>query len=615
MAFRYLFIFAVLFAHQSIVSAQIDWEKIPVVILNDKSHKYDPESAALLFEDRSAGLGFDQIMDSLPKFKINPSGKINLGPSTAAIWCVFRLKNTTNEKWFIEMGESYVDEIDMYAINDSDEVQQIETGLFRKNNPKAVKVNHYLFPLNLSINEEKMFLIRAKSTSVLNLPLVVGTLQTHYEINHKKDFIFGLYFGLILALSIYNFFVFISIKDITYLFYVFYINFLGATVSWLKGYSPEFLNFLPPQVNHGNSNATLSILFLILFTHFFLNIKTMAPQLKKVEIVFFGFNFIGLVINILGFYHIGFYFVMLWVVLFSLPYVLGFGIYAMKKGFRPAGFYILGFSVFALGDFIFMLNENAILPQNFLTHYSLQIGSSIEAMILSFALANKLNSFKLEKEQTQALALASANKFSKELIETQENERKRIAGELHDSVGQSLSLIKNKIALLAKGLDKRNSLSELNDVVSNTIQEVRSISYGLRPFHLDILGLTQSIKSLVEDVAESSDTTFNMTVENIDHLFSKEAEIHIFRIIQECLNNISKHSKATQAIVKITHSDKYVRILIEDNGIGIDNYNGESGLGLRGIRERVNFLNGTIEIDNKEPTGTSIGISIEETNL
>jgi len=150
-------------------------------------------------------------------------------------------------------------------------------------------------------------------------------------------------------------------------------------------------------------------------------------------------------------------------------------------------------------------------------------------------------------------------------------------------------------------------------VVSNTIQEVRSISYGLRPFHLDILGITQSIKSLVEDVAESSDTNFNMTVENIDHLFSKEAEIHIFRIIQECLNNISKHSKATQAIVKITHSVKYVRILIEDNGIGIDNYNGESGLGLRGIKERVNFLNGTLEIENNEPTGTSIRISIGET--
>jgi signal transduction histidine kinase len=337
----------------------------------------------------------------------------------------------------------------------------------------------------------------------------------------------------------------------------------------------------------------------------------MAPQLKKIEVVYFVFNFIGLIINILGFYRIGIYFVMLWVVIFSLPYVLWFGINAIKKGFRPAGFYILGFSIFALGDFIFMLHENAILPQNFLTHYSLQMGSSFEAMILSFALANKLNSFKLEKEKTQALALARANKFSKELIETQENERKRIAGELHDSVGQSLSLIKNKIILLQKGLNKGNPLAELNEVVSKTIQEVRSISYGLRPFHLDVLGLTQSIKSLVEDVSDSSNIDFSINIENIDNLFSKEAEINIFRIIQECLNNISKHSKATQAAVSITHSGEYVEFLIRDNGTGIVNQNGESGMGLIGIKERVNFLNGKLEIGNNEPKGTSVRIIVD----
>ena len=277
--------------------------------------------------------------------------------------------------------------------------------------PKAVKVNHFLFPLNIGFNEEKTIFIRAKSTSILKLPLLIAKAQTHYERNQKKDFIFGLYFGLILALSIYNFFVFISIRDVTYLFYVFYINFVGVTVSWLKGYSPEFLNFLPPQINHGNISAALSFLSLILFTHFFLNIKTLAPKLKKFEIIFFTFNFIALVINALGFYHIGFYFIMVWVILFNLPFVLWFGINAIKKGFRPAGFYILGFSFFTLGDFIFMLSENAILPQNFLTNYSLQIGSSLEALVLSFALANKLNAFKRDKEKTQTLALSSGKKI------------------------------------------------------------------------------------------------------------------------------------------------------------------------------------------------------------
>ena len=611
MIFRYLFVFILLVGHFSFIRAQSSAKKIPIIILNNSKQEYSLETWALIYEDQSASLNFDQIRKKYSEFKINPSGKINLGPSSSTIWCVFKLKNKTNDKWFIEMGESYIDEVDMYVINDSGKVHHIETGLFRKTHPEAVKVNHFLFPLDLGSNEEKTFFISAKSTSILKLPLLIGTAQTHYERNQKKDFIFGLYFGLILALSIYNFFVFVSIRDVTYLFYVFYINFIGVTVSWLKGYSPEFLNFLPPQINHGNVSATLSFLFLILFTHYFLNINTLAPKLKKIEIISFSFNTIALIINILGFYHIGFFFILAWVILLSLPYVLWFGFTAIKKGFRPAVFYILGFSFFTLGDFIFMLSENAILPQSYLTNYSLQIGSLLEAMVFSFALANKLNSFKRDKEKTQTLALAQTKKFSQELIETQENERKRIAGELHDSVGQSLSLIKNKIALIKKGIDKRDSLNELSDVVSNTIQEVRSISYGLRPFHLDILGLSQSIKSLIEDVSDSSDADFTMNIEDIDNLFSKEAEINLFRIVQECLNNISKHSKASLANVTIRRFDNLVEIMVNDNGIGIVNNNGNSGLGLIGIKERVNFLNGKLEIDQNKPKGTSIKISIE----
>jgi signal transduction histidine kinase len=614
MIFRYLLVLLLVVGQLSFARAQSPAGKVPVIILNNSSQEYSPEISALIYEDKSASLNFDQIRNRLSEFKINPAEKINLGPSSSAIWCVFKLESKTDDKWFIEMGESYVDEIDMYSIDNSGKVQHIETGLFRKAHPQSVKVNHFLFPLNLGFNEEKTFFIRAKSTTILKLPLLIGTAQTHYERNQKRDFIFGLYFGLVLALSIYNFFVFISLRDVTYLFYVLYINFLGATVSWLKGYSPEFLNFLPPQISHGNVSAALSILFLILFTHYFLNIDTLAPKLKKFEIIFSAFNFITLMINVLEFYHIGFYFILAWIILFSLPYVLWFGINAIKKGFRPAGFYILGFSIFTLGDFIFMLGENAVLPENFLTNYSLQIGSSIEAMVLSLALANKLNSFKREKERAQMRALARANRFSRELIETQENERKRIASELHDSVGQSLSLIKNKITLLQKGLDKSNSLTELNEVVSNTIQEVRSISYGLRPFHLDILGLTQSIKSLVEDVSGSSDIDFTMNIGNIDNLFSKEAEINIFRIVQECLNNISKHSKASVADVTISRSDQLVEITVNDNGIGIVNSNGDSGLGLIGIKERVNFLNGKLEIGRNKPHGTLIKISIVEMN-
>ena len=117
---------------------------------------------------------------------------------------------------------------------------------------------------------------------------------------------------------------------------------------------------------------------------------------------------------------------------------------------------------------------------------------------------------------------------------------------------------------------------------------------------------------MVEDISDSSDIDLTMNIENIDNLFSKEAEINIFRIIQECLNNISKHSKASMANVTIIHSDKRVEINVSDNGVGIVNSNGDSGLGLIGIKERVNFLNGKLEIGKNEPNGTSVKISIED---
>lgn len=589
------------------VLQKANYEMAPLLVLNNAKQAYNPETKILLFEDKTGHLSFEQIKDSISKFKIIETKTISLGTTTSAIWCIVRVKNIAGGSWFFDIGEPYVDHIDVYSFNKAGDIVHNKTGFIRNYYNRLMKVNCNLLPMNIALGEEKVFFIRAQSATILKLPVTIATLQRHYELNHRKDFIFGLYFGLVMALSIYNFFVFISIRDITYLYYVFYINSLGATVAWLKGYAPEFLNFLPPHINHGNNYASLAFIFLMLFTTSLLNTNKINSRLKWIGITLLIFNVISLLSNILGYYRIGFYFILTWIFL-CFPYVIFSGFYALKKKIQPARFYLLGFSLFALGDLVYILNENGVLPQGFVTQYSLPIGSSLEAIILSFALADKLNSYKKEKEESQKMALAQSSLFSKKLIETQETERKRIAGELHDSIGQSLSLIKNRITLLKKGMDKQDSLNELNDVVTNTIQEVRSISYGLRPFQLDILGLTQSIKSLIEDVADSSDIDYAVNIENIDGLFSKESEINIFRIIQECLNNISKHSRATQASIKVNRLLGKVEISIEDNGVGIPVINGASGMGLIGIKERVNILDGKLYLKDKSPQGTVVTI-------
>jgi signal transduction histidine kinase len=207
--------------------------------------------------------------------------------------------------------------------------------------------------------------------------------------------------------------------------------------------------------------------------------------------------------------------------------------------------------------------------------------------------------------------------FSRQLIQSQEQERKRIAGELHDSLGQNLLIIKNRALLGLTNSERPDAAKQQFDTISasasQAIDEVREIAYNLRPYHLDRLGLTSSIEAMLEKVAASSDVRFTVEVANIDELFSQEDEINIYRIVQECVNNVLKHSQATEARVAVNRNGTAVQISVKDNGQGFD-VDGRTpsrrGLGLTGITERTKMLGGTCKLISASGAGTSVTINI-----
>jgi len=220
---------------------------------------------------------------------------------------------------------------------------------------------------------------------------------------------------------------------------------------------------------------------------------------------------------------------------------------------------------------------------------------------------------KLNKEKSQQ------EEFTKKLIESQENERKRVAAELHDSLGQDLLIIKNK-ALVSikktKDFDKlKEEMSEISDLTSATLNDVREISYNLRPYELDRLGLSKTIESMIERANNSTDIKFTGDIDNIDKIFMPEAEINIYRVIQESLNNVIKHSEAKEVIVSVLKKEKEIIINISDDGKGFDirKYKMNSkrkGFGLKGIEERVRLLNGVFGIESEVGKSTTIRIII-----
>jgi ligand-binding sensor domain-containing protein/signal transduction histidine kinase len=219
----------------------------------------------------------------------------------------------------------------------------------------------------------------------------------------------------------------------------------------------------------------------------------------------------------------------------------------------------------------------------------------------------------LKREQT------AQQEFSRRLIVSQESERRRIAAELHDSLGQQLLIIKNRAALGEQFATDRSQTREQFDEITlsaaKAIGEVRAIAYNLRPLNLERLGLTAVIEEMIENVSGAVGIQFSMDIEPLDNLFPPEDEISFYRIIQESVNNIVKHSRATKANIEIWREDGELHAAVRDNGSGFDpgavtNGGGSRGLGLTSISERVRMLGGTYTINSTAQQGTMLDIKV-----
>ncbi|UXX79202.1 sensor histidine kinase [Reichenbachiella carrageenanivorans] len=199
--------------------------------------------------------------------------------------------------------------------------------------------------------------------------------------------------------------------------------------------------------------------------------------------------------------------------------------------------------------------------------------------------------------------------YSRQLIVAHEDERKRISQDLHDSVGQSLILIKNKVAL--------NQDENTTNMVSKALEEVRSISKALHPAVLENLGLTAAIQKLVSDADEYSDIFFSEEIDTIDGLFDEAKELQIYRIIQESLNNVLKHAKSESASVVVKDEPRRVSIQIKDYGVGFD-LTEDSGvvtsLGMKTLRERTQLLGGKLMIESVKGKGTTVTLHVSKPN-
>lgn len=220
-----------------------------------------------------------------------------------------------------------------------------------------------------------------------------------------------------------------------------------------------------------------------------------------------------------------------------------------------------------------------------------------------------------EQVKRQNLEIIYQNKMMQATLESQESERRRLAADLHDSIGGMLSAIRMGISTMVKTAPDATSIEQTKQMLDDTISSVRQISRDLMPSTLEKFGLAQAIKELCERMQAT--TSLPIHFEELNEIFpiDKNKELMIYRIVQELLNNAIKHSQASQVTVTLQAADELC-LGVEDDGIGF-NFDSQKndkrygkGLGLYSIENRASLLKGKIKFDHQRIKGSKITMSI-----
>jgi signal transduction histidine kinase len=202
------------------------------------------------------------------------------------------------------------------------------------------------------------------------------------------------------------------------------------------------------------------------------------------------------------------------------------------------------------------------------------------------------------------------------MIEGQEKERQLLASDLHDSVGASLAAARLQFNHIANNKDNIEHLDELIKKTSTLLEdayvEVRSLAHKKNNGVMAKNGLLPAIEKLSKNVSSPNGLQLEIQSHGLDQRLENSLEISIFRIIQELVTNIIKHAKATEASVSITQHDDSINLIVEDNGQGFDTslIPDKQGMGLSSIEKRIEFLEGSMEVDSTLKRGTNILIDI-----
>ena len=466
------------------------------------------------------------------------------------IWIRFSVYNHSDEdKCYLNLKYTNLSKITLYKLIGNSLVKLQSQGnslaLAKVENPTP----NFVFLLNTPVGNTQPFFLEVESIHPIILPAYISTNKKLAKVNIKFTAIVALYCGIIGTMFIYNFFLFVSVKDKNYLIYSIYTFTLLLAQLTATGYMYKYVWYNYINLNNYSVIWTTNFSFIAatFYSYNFLQVKKYLPQIRWIFGLIIGVCIVDMFLALFRFTNIS-YVILNYITIVSCILVLIVTIAIAQKGFSPAYLYLIAWSSLFISLILLALRNLDVIPYNDITASVIYIGSAIETILLSFALANKINIYKKEKEESQAQALKVSKENEKLIQEQNVSLEKQVAQRTYD-LEKTLRDLKDAQVQLVES-EKMASLGQLTAGIAHEINNpINFVKSNVSPLLMDVKDLFELITEY-QKLHGAGDGQLPASLQQIRSLENRLDPDFLKEEIENLIGGIEEGAERTAEIVR-----------------------------------------------------------------
>ncbi|MGE8145776.1 hybrid sensor histidine kinase/response regulator [Pseudomonas frederiksbergensis] len=557
-------------------------------------------------------------------FKTHDNATLNAGYSRSVFWLKidlhYRPTNAQAQRtWLLELAYPPLDHLDLYLPDAGGDYQLIRrTGDALPFASREIRQNNYLFNLNFKPDQAQTVYLRLQSQGSIQAPVTLWSSTAYLEEQPVRLYVLGLIYGVLLGMVVYNLFIYLSVRDTSYLYYIFYIASFGLYQLSVNGAAVEY--FWPNNPWWANAATPFFIgcagLFGSQFARSFLQTAQHSRWLDRLLLGLIAFGAVVIGLSLMTSYALALRLATTLALLFTVV-IFAAGIFAWARGLRVARYFIIAWSAFLLGGVVNTLMVLGYVPNVFLTMYASQIGSAIEVALLSLALADRINAMREQQAQTlfdagQKLEvlnqqLARSNKLKDEFLATLTHELRTpmngVIGSLELMQTVEMDPELEQYQQTAAG-SARDMMRMVNGIL--TLTELQAGKLKAYPDTFSLRGVVEALRVQFEGNASSKslDLKVEVTPGLPDRLLGDSSKL--MQCLECLLDNAIKFTRVGGVALRVTGQTMEkgrlaLSFAVIDTGIGF------TDLGEATMYQRFFQLDGSM---TREYGGLGVGLAI-----